>query len=158
MNYDKKRQTTTKGQMTHGQFISKYQGKYLDWDKKFGFQCMDLMRQYVKEVYGLSPYAVIPAAPTAKQCFLNFKDNQYFKKVLNGPNNMPKQGDLVFWGTYPFVTGWAGHVAIFDKGDLYTIISFDQNYGVGTPCHLQKHGYNKILHGYRGVMGWLTRR
>lgn len=144
--------------MTHKQFVDKWNGRYVDFDGRYGFQCMDLMRQYVKEVHGLPPYAVIPSAPTAKQCFLNFKSNAYYTKVLNGPNNVPKQGDLVFWGTYPFVSGWAGHVAIFDSGDLYTVVSFDQNYPVGSRCRLYKHGSSKILHGYRGVMGWLHKK
>ena len=113
------------------------------------------MRFYIKEVHGYDPYKAVPAGANAKTIFQNFKDNRYYRKILNNPNNVPKQGDLVFWGYYPTVTTWAGHVAIFDKGDLYTIISFDQNYPTGRPCLLVKHGTSKLRHGYRGVMGWL---
>lgn len=144
--------------MTHRQFIEKYNTKYTDFDNAYGYQCMDLMRKYVQEVHGLDPYSVIPAAPTAKACFQNFKENNFYKKILNGPNNIPQQGDIVFWGTYPGVTGFAGHVAIFELGDLYTIVSFDQNYPTGQPCRYVKHGSNKWFHGYRGVMGWLRRK
>jgi hypothetical protein len=147
--------------LTHTQFITKHLGRFVDIDgypKDQPFQCMDLMRFYVKEVYGLDPYKVIPAAPTAKLCFQNFKENAYFSKVINGKYNIPKKGDIVFWGFYPTVTGWAGHVAIFDSGDLYTVISFDQNYPTGKPCLMVKHGSSKIFHGYRGVMGWLARK
>lgn len=144
--------------MTHNEFIAKYSGKFVDYDNVWGFQCMDLMRQYVRDVYGLSPYKVIPGAPTAKECFKNFKDNAYFKKILNTPTNIPKQGDLIFWGYYPTVTGLAGHVAIYHGGDLYTVISFDQNYPTGSYSKLVKHGSGRWLHGFRGVMGWLRRK
>jgi len=144
--------------MTYAQFVAKYQGRFVDYDKKYGFQCVDLIRQYVKEVHGLDAYKAIPAGATAKVIFQNFKSNAYFTKVLNSKNNIPKKGDILFWGTYPTVTGWAGHTAIFDSGDLYTVISFDQNYPTGSYCKLVKHGSGKIFHGYRGVMGWLSRK
>lgn len=143
--------------MIHEEFINKWNGKYVDYDGYFGYQCMDLMRQYVNEVYNLKPYEAIPAAPTAKQCFYNFKNNQYFKKILNGKYNIPKKGDIIFWGYYPGVTGWTGHVAVYDSGDLYTVIAFHQNYPTGSPCLMKRFGSNKYLHGYRGVLGWLTR-
>lgn len=142
--------------MTYNDFIWKWNGRYVDYDGRYGAQCVDLIRQYVKEVLGVEAYKAIPAGPTAKQIFLNFKSNQYFTKVLNGPTNVPKKGDIVFWGTYPFVTGWAGHTALFDSGDIFTIVAFGQNYPTGQPCKFYKYGRSKILHGYRGVMGWLT--
>jgi hypothetical protein len=103
---------------TLDQFASKYNGKYKDWDGAYGFQCVDLIRFYQMEVLGVPPQA-IPAALTALRIFNNFTDNQYFTKVKNTPYNVPKKGDIVFWG-YPmgfFWNGWkpewAGHVAIF---------------------------------------------
>lgn len=129
-------------------------GRYLDWDGWYGPQCLDLMRFYQRDVLNV-PTSSIPPAGYAKDVFNNFRSNTYFAKVLNGPNNVPVKGDIVFWGTYPFVTGIAGHVAIFEKGDIYTFVTYDQNYPTGTPCHSQQHGTNKILHGYRGVLGWL---
>lgn len=143
--------------MTHQKFIEKYKGTFIDFDGRFGFQCMDLMRKYVKEVHGFNPYTAIPAAETAKKCFNNFKTNKYYTKIPNSKTNVPKKGDIVFWGYYPTVTGLAGHVDIFDDGDLYTIVSFSQNYPTGRPCEMVRHGKNKILHGYRGVMGWLRK-
>lgn len=136
--------------MTLDQFIAKYNGKYIDFDGHYGPQCVDLMRQYVKEVYGLNPY-VIPAAGSAKQIYLNFKNNEFFHKVPNTITGVPNKGDIVFWGWYPFVTGWAGHVSIFSAGDAKKFISFDQNYPTGSFCRY----YN---HDYRGVMGWLQRK
>lgn len=134
--------------MTHNDFVNKYNGKFIDFDGHYGYQCMDLMRQYVTEIYKVNAFSAIPASPDARRCFLNFKDNKYFKKVMNTRYAVPKKGDIIFWGYYPFVTGTAGHVAIFDGGNDLRFISFDQNYKTGTPCHY-------VNHSYRGVLGWL---
>jgi cell wall-associated NlpC family hydrolase len=133
--------------MTLDIFINKYNGKFIDVDGRYGCQCTDLMRQYLIDVLGLPPYS-IPAADYAKNIFKNFKSNSQFQKIMNTPTGVPKRGDIVFWGTYPFVTGIAGHVAIFSGGNSYKFISFDQNYPTGATCRY-------VNHDYRGVMGWL---
>lgn len=137
--------------MTHAEFINKYRGKYVEYaDASNRYQCVDLMRLYIKEVWGIDPYTV-ERGLTAKQIYLNSSTNSKIVKIDNTPNGIPQKGDLVFWGWYLGVTGWAGHVAVYDSGDLYNIISFDQNYPTYTPCHLQRHSY-------KGVMGWLRKR
>lgn len=135
--------------MTINDFYTKYNGHYIDWDGHYGYQCVDEMRAYIKEVFGWAPYTAVPTTGNAKDIFKNFVNNQYFTKVLNTPSGIPKKGDIIFFTTYLFLYGWAGHVAIYDSGDLYNIVSFDQNYVTGTPCHFQKHSY-------RGCLGWLT--
>lgn len=144
--------------MTLDTFINKYQGKYVEFNHDiYRNQCMDLFWQYLVEVIGIEarPYQ---GWGTAKNVYRNAWQipdfNKHFVKIDNGKTNVPVKGDIVFWGTYPGVTGWAGHVAIYLKGDLYFIYSFDQNYPTGKPCMIYKHGINKLLHGYRGVMGW----
>ena len=137
------------------QFKSIWNGKYNNYDGLYGRQCTDLMRQYVKDVHGYEPYTAIPTTGAAKNIFNNFKSNKYFTKILNTPNNVPKKGDIIFWGWYVTVTGPDGHVAIYDTGDVFTFTSFDQNYPTGQPCKFVKHGSNKFLHGYRGCLGWL---
>ena len=136
--------------MTIQQFFDKYNGKYIDFDKRYGYQCVDLMRQFIKECLVLNPYE-IPAAGSAKQIYLNFKGSSSFLKIPNTPTGVPQKGDIIFWGYYPFVTGWAGHVAIFSQGDVNRFISFDQNYPTGSFCRYFNHSYN-------GVMGWIHRR
>lgn len=139
--------------MTTDQFITKWNGRYVDFDGKFGFQCVDLVRQFVKEMYGLDPYKAIPTTGSAKDIFNNFKDNQFFKKIKNTPTGVPQKGDITFWGYYPFITGWTGHVAIFVAGDTHNILSFDQNYGRPNFCRYVNHNNN-----YKGVLGWLHKK
>lgn len=136
--------------MAYDEFVSKWIGRYLDYDGKYGFQCVDLMRQYVKDVYGLNPYQAIPTTGNAKEIYRNFRNNQYLRKENNTPTNMPQKGDIVFWGTYPFITGFAGHVGIVVEASLYHLIVFNQNYPVGSPCQYRRFSY-------KGVLGWLHR-
>jgi len=72
-----------------------------------------------------------------------------FALIRNTALNAPKNGDIVWWGFYPGVTGLAGHVAICvgDGANVNNFISFDQNYPTGSSCHRQ-------LHNYKGVLGW----
>jgi hypothetical protein len=137
--------------MLTDQFTSKYKGRFIDYDHAFGFQCVDVMRQYILDVFSWSPYVAVPTTGNAKNIFYNFKDNKYFKKVLNSPYNAPKKGDIVFFGTYLFLYGLSGHVAVCESADSMNLLTFDQNYPTGTPCHFQKHSY-------KGCLGWLTPR
>lgn len=133
--------------MTYSQFRDKYNGKFVDFDGRYGNQCVDLARQYMKEVLGLDPYKVLPAASYAKQLYWNYSKGP-LTKIANGPKNSPKPGSIVFWNTYPLVTGIAGHVGIVESADANSLIVFSQNYPTGSACSLRKFSY-------KGIMGWL---
>ena len=45
-------------------------------------------------------------------------------------------------------SGEIGHIAVFIEGNVDTFKSFDQNYPLGSPCHIQGHTYANVL-------GWL---
>ena len=62
--------------MTFDNFITKYNGKFIDFDGYYGYQCVDLARQYIKDVLGYAPYTAMPSAANAKTIFNNFKSNQ----------------------------------------------------------------------------------
>lgn len=127
------------------EFIQKYDGQGVDTDNAFGFQCMDLMHKYCQDVLGL-PLAYL-RAPTAKDVYLgnNVLGIEYFTKTDNTPTGIPIPGDIILWGTK---VGESGHVAIFVDGSASEFHSFDQNWPVGSKCHIQKHDY-------KGVLGWL---
>lgn len=137
--------------MTFKAFIDKYNNKFYDMNgfpKDNPFQCMDIMRGYLKEVlvYG---FFELPATTYAKNVYKQFVPTKRFVKVPNTPTNVPKQGDIIFWdGPVIGITGIAGHVAIYWDGDVKSFVSFEQNWPTKSPCHLQRHSY-------RGVLGWL---
>lgn len=137
--------------ITFQKFLDTWDGKYCEYsDPKNRYQCQDLMRQYVQDVLGL-PQSALPGALYAKDVFKNYHGTA-FQKIPNTPLGIPKAGDIIFTGFYPFVTGWAGHVGIVvgDGSSIYNYISFDQNFPSGSSCHRQ-------LHNYRGTLGWLRK-
>lgn len=139
--------------MNHSQFTGKYNGKFVDYDHAYGYQCVDVMRQYVLDVFGLKPYVAIPTTGTAKNIFLNFKTNNYFKKVLNTPTGIPPKGAILFFKNSilpPWNYGFAGHVAIVDSANMMSMILFGQNYPTGSACSFRKFTYKDCL-------GWLVR-
>lgn len=133
--------------MTFLQFFDEWNGKFCDYDKAFGFQCMDLVRQYIKEVLGWKPYEVIPPVNYAKEAFYNYNKSK-FTRIENSKTNFPKEGDIVIWKWWWPITGVAGHIAICSKADVKTMITFDQNYPSKQPCKF-------VNHSYSGVLGWL---
>ncbi|MCG3176878.1 MAG: hypothetical protein MOGMAGMI_01842 [Candidatus Omnitrophica bacterium] len=143
--------------ISHSSFINKYLGRYAEFPNTGSAinQCMDIMRFYIRDVWGVDPY-VIPRSATAKQAYLNFRTNNNILKIPNTPNGIPKKGDIIFFGTlWPF-TGLAGHVGIVESADLYNVTVFHQNYPTGTPCTYKKFKYT--YYGLPFVMGWIRKR
>lgn len=127
--------------MTFEEFITKYDGKGIDFDGAFGTQCVDLYRQYVKEVLG---YPQSPLVEGAKDIWDTYLPD-YYQRIENTPYGVPEKGDIVIFGD---TMGKYGHVSIFIEGTASRFTSFDQNYPTGSLCHKQGHTYNAVL-------GWL---
>jgi hypothetical protein len=43
--------------MKFQEFVDKNNGKYIDYDGNYGCQCVDLLRQYLVDVVGISGYS-----------------------------------------------------------------------------------------------------
>ena len=126
--------------MTVKGFFDKWNGKGIDYDGWYGFQCMDLYHQYDKECIGSKNYP----APAAKDVW-NKYDSNFYTRIPNTPTNIPQEGDVIIWGT---AIGPYGHIAVFYAGDVINFTSFDQNFPINSKCHFQ-------VHSYKGVLGWL---
>jgi hypothetical protein len=112
--------------MTYAQFKTEWNGRRVDYDHVYAYQCVDLILQYCKERFGLSKgiwgnaidYWYKPSAPLlTKFTRLATKDC--------------KQGDIVI------LTGLAGnpygHIGICEKQDSKNVWLLEQNgYGGGT--------------------------
>lgn len=136
--------------MTLDQFITKYNGKKVDWDNAYGGQCVDLFRFYVHEVLNLpQPKPVVGAADffTNYDIDPNLKNN--FEKILNTPVNVPKAGDVMIWSKK--AGGGFGHVGVFIEGDVNRFKSFDQNWRALNVSEPTEHNYTNVL-------GWLRPR
>lgn len=129
--------------MTLQDFIQEWTDKKCKFPTGFGGECMDLYRQYCKEV------AQVPQSPPVKGA-VNVWDNfdPSFDRIANTPTGVPEPGDIVIWGTK---VGEFGHIAVFVSGTSKKFQSFDQNWPAGSLCHIQDHTYN-------GVLGWLHKK
>ena len=96
--------------MTLEEFVNKYNGKKVDFDGAFGAQCVDLFRQYNKDVWG-NPHT--GAVEGAKDLFLNFENLPVEKKLLDivpANTNRIYPGDVAVWNATE--VNKYGHVAI----------------------------------------------
>lgn len=126
--------------MNFDQFRAKYNNKPLDFDGKYGNQCKDVFSAYNKEVVGNPNYIVGDAYKLFDVAPVGVYD-----KIKNTPTGVPQKGDIIIWNEG---IGKYGHVAIFIEGDTKRFTSFDQNFPVGSICHVQEHSY-------KAVNGWL---
>ena len=90
-------------------FVNFYEGKKVDFDGAYGAQCVDLFRQYNKEVYNLPHTGVVNGA---KDLFLQYDnlsvEKRYYEKISKEVK--PIAGDVVIFGESR--TNEFGHVAI----------------------------------------------
>lgn len=127
--------------MTLDEFITKWNGKGIDFDNYYGFQCMDLYRQYVKECLGLLQS---PPVAGAKDVWTTYLKEKY-DRFDNTPSAVPIKGDIMIWGAG---AGPYGHIAVCTEANINDFKSFDQNWPVNSLCHIQPHNYTNVL-------GWL---
>ncbi|MCK9461452.1 MAG: CHAP domain-containing protein [Proteobacteria bacterium] len=125
--------------MTAEQFIKKYTGVKIDYDGIYGFQCVDVIKQYFVDVLNLPAYT-----NNAKDYWNNYPSS-YLTRIPNTPSFIPIKGDIMVWGTG---VGTYGHIAIVVEANVNTFISLDQNWSPSngtTGCKLITHNYSSVL-------------
>jgi hypothetical protein len=125
--------------MTALDFFNKYNGRGIDFDHFYGYQCMDLAEQYNQEVVGAPRLG-----GNAADVWNNYP-RTFYTKIANSPTNVPQLGDIVIWSKA--LNGF-GHIAVCKDGNVNAFTSFDQNWPLNSYCHFQTHNYNYVL-------GWL---
>lgn len=108
-------------------FITKYIGKKVDFDGVYGAQCVDLFRQYVKDVWEIKEHTgACSSSGGAKDLFVDYDkmplEKKYFNKIVT---KSPKVGDVVIWDSNP--KNEFGHVAICLGSINNSIMVFEQN-------------------------------
>ena len=135
-------------------FVNKYLGKATEYstsDAVLTVQCVDLIKLYLKELFGISPKSF--AWGNAKDYFNCFDYKSWagydlmhgkgFVKIKNTKAFVPRRGDIAVWGS-----GQYGHIAICTgKGDTKSFYSYDQNWS-GKEMKMVKHDYS----GFLGVL------
>lgn len=135
--------------MTLNQFVKKHNGKKVDFDGRYGAQCVDLFRQYCKDVLNIPQ----PSGVTgARELYTEYEKKPVEVKHLQKlpyPANKPIAGDVVVFGSMrgnPY-----GHVAIVIAADKNYIKVLEQD---GYSQTGTKFAYWKYTH----VLGFLRKR
>ena len=109
------------------EFVNKYHGKKVDFDGAYGAQCVDLFRQYCKDVLRAGHTGAVEGA---KDLYLKYADLpaecKYFDRISK-ENGSPEMGDVVVFGAT--TANKYGHVAICLGYDaiLDTMLVFEQD-------------------------------
>ena len=94
--------------MTLIEFVNKYHGQKVDFDGAYGAQCVDLFRQYCKDVLRAGHTGAVDGA---KDLFEKYADLpaecKYFDRIKGAS---PEIGDVCVWGATD--KNKYGHVAI----------------------------------------------
>lgn len=141
--------------MTFDEFYKKYNGRYVDYDKQLGVQCVDLADQYLKDVFGITGVWV----RGAREFYTNYKLYpelvNHFERIPNTRDLVVWEGDIVVWSG-----GKHGHIAIgTGSGDMDYFVSFEENTrGRGEAAHLETHYFNNKYDSAHPVAGVLRAR
>lgn len=120
--------------MTLKRFIVNNLGKKVDFDGKFGFQCVDLYRQYCKDVLEISQTPAVEGA----------KDIWEKHGVLKQSEDSFAVGDILIYDKTP--TNKYGHVCILVALlDSSTVIVFEQNGFTQDGAKLSVRNFDNLL-------------
>ena len=119
--------------MTYQEFKNKYDGKYIDYDGSYGYQCFDLIQYYNVEVLNVPDSVFSGCGWVGNMILWDWKFNelmQYFDEV---PTTQMDQGDVCIWSDPN--NEQRCHVAVFDSWDGYSCWYFSQN---PNPCRVMQ--------------------
>ena len=113
--------------MSLEEFVIKYSGKKVDFDGVYGAQCVDLFRQYCKDVLNIPEHTgSCSTSGGAKDLFLDYPKMEKEKKYFTRETKKGMvQGDILIWNETE--TNKYGHVAIYLGKLNNSLIVFEQD-------------------------------
>ena len=136
--------------MTLEQFVEKYNGKKIDYDGHYGAQCVDVFRQYCKDVLAI-PHTggVVGAAELYTKYDTMPLEQKYFHRIPYKAGMQLEAGDVVIFA--PTKSNKYGHVAIVLDASSKEIAVFEQD-------GLKQDGAHVGSWNYARVLGFLRKR
>ena len=107
------------------QFLTKYCGKKVDYDGAYGAQCVDLFRQYCKDVLDIPHTGSVDGAKELYEKYADLPvEKKYFTRLAK--KAVPEYGYVAVWGSTP--TNKYGHVAlVICRLSPTSLLVFEQN-------------------------------
>lgn len=110
--------------MTLIDFVNKWCGRPCDFDGYYGPQCVDLFRQYCKDVLEIPHTGAVEGAKDLVEKYEILPiEKKYFVCCRNSSSAVP--GDVAVWGATP--TNRYGHVAIVVAEGAGKLLVFEQD-------------------------------
>ena len=131
------------------QFVDEYFGKKVDFDGVYGYQCVDLFRQFNKDVFGFPHTGGVEGA---KDLYENYGklavEKQYYEQIKKD-GVVPIEGDIVVFGATP--SNKYGHVAIVLWASKKVMVVAEQN-------GMTQKGFEIVVRTYDNCLGFLRRK
>lgn len=130
-------------QLTMDKWVKSNLGKYIDYDKVYGVQCVDLVKHFIKNVLNVEPKSIGNAVEYYRKRYSSKYLVDNFEWISNTPSFIPKKGDICVFKS----RSGNGHVSIATgEGTTSYFYSYDQNYplGKGEPMSRNVHSYKSF--------------
>ena len=129
--------------MTLDEFVKKYSGTKVDYDGQYGYQCVDLFRQYCADVLNI-PHtgAVVGAAELYTKYEALPLEQKYFNRIAYD-GTVPQAGDVVIFSAT--ASNAYGHVAIVLSADDKELTVFEQDGFKQDGAHIGTWKHERIL-------------
>jgi len=124
--------------MTVSEFVNKWNGKKIDFDKVYGAQCVDVCKQWESE----NGWKITHGNANATRYNA---DGVNYTYIFNKPWNAPRVGDII-----ELAYGGYGHVGVVISANVWSVQVFEQNAPIGSACHTRSYNYISPR-----VVGWL---
>jgi len=130
--------------MTLDEFVETYNGKKIDFDGHYGAQCVDVFRQYCRDVLNI-PHTggVVGASELYTKYEAMPLEQTYFARIPYKAGMLPKVGDVVIFGATK--TNLYGHVAIVLDASTKEIAVFEQDGFKQDGAHVGSWNYARVL-------------
>ena len=129
--------------MTLDEFVEKYNGKKIDYDGAYGAQCVDVFRQYCKDVLSIPHTGAVVGA---EELFTKYDvlplEKKYFKRI-EYDGTIPQPGDVVIFGAS--ASNAYGHVAIILSANDKELTVFEQDGFKQDGAHIGTWDYKRVL-------------
>lgn len=132
--------------MTLDEFIKTYEGAKVDYDGRYGAQCVDLFRQYCKDVLQIPHTGGVTGAAELYTKYDKLPlEQKYFDKIVYA-GGTPEPGDVVVFRATR--QNEFGHVAIVLSADNNGLLVFEQD-------GFKQDGAKITRSSYKTVLGFL---
>ena len=130
--------------MTLDEFVKKYDGVKIDYDGAYGAQCVDVFRQYCKDVLNI-PHtgAVVGAADLYTKYEALPSEQTYFERIEYKAGIQPEAGDVVIFSATK--ANKYGHVAIVLSADDAQLTVFEQDGFKQDGAHIGAWKHERVL-------------